>query len=95
MREYSHAHDLVAAVDVKYLSGDGRSAVAGQKNPVAPFPPDHVPLFRANAPRNVQHHHETEMPPAASVLHRPGGDTIDANFLRAQIVGKIAGGSFQ
>jgi len=32
----SHPHDLVAAIHVQHLAGDGRGAIAGKKHPVAP-----------------------------------------------------------
>src|SRR5205807_5604510 len=91
-----HPHDLIAAIDVYDLTGDCGSAVAREKD----TGPTELGGIAASLERRAflimfQHRHETADAARGQRVHRSGGNAVDANFSRTEIVSEITRARFQ
>src|SRR5688572_14619461 len=91
-----HPHDLVTAVHVEDLAGDGGGAVGGEEGAgSAEFFAGDVAFERRMGFVMLEHIGEAGNAAGGQGVYRAGTDAIHADFLRTKIVSKVAGGSFE
>src|SRR5262249_61892537 len=92
----SHAHDLIAAIDVDDLAGDSCGSVAGQKNSGGAKLGGIATAFQWRALLiMLQHRCKPADATRGQRLDGPGRDAVYPDFFWAEIVGKIAGAGFE
>src|ERR1035441_7274054 len=92
----SHPHDLIPAVHVKDLAGNGGGAIAGEEQAGgAQILGQDVALALRVVFVVLEHLVEAANAPRGQRVHRAGADAVDADLLRAEIVGEIARAGFE
>src|SRR5579863_6943020 len=92
----SEPHDVIAAIDVERLTGDGAGQIAGQEQGGAA----HLELIYVAVQGSALHvgpHHFAQVADAArrQGLDGPRGDGVHADVLRPQAMGEVTGVTFK
>src|SRR4030095_15916400 len=91
-----HAHGFVAAVHINYLAGDGRRARAGEEDArLAELIRVATAFERRMLLIVLEHEAKSSNSARGERLHWAGADAINPNFLRSEVVSKVASGSLE